>query len=252
MSGRLRQITRFLDDWLDVHAIADASLNGLQLEAGGEVTRVALAVDACAATIGRAVQEGADLLVVHHGLFWGPAAPLSGALGARVRDAYAGALSIYAAHLPLDLHPEVGNNVLLARALGATPDGTFAPIEGNEIGCLASLPEGRPLAEVTGALAAAGCDDQLLWAFGADPVRRLAVLTGSGCSALADAIGAGADCFITGEPRHSAYHEALEAGINCVFAGHYATETFGVRAVGERLAADFGVETVWIGYPTGV
>lgn len=252
MSATLQEVVAHLDEWLQIDSVADASWNGLQVEAGCNVARVALAVDACQVTIERAMAAEADLLLVHHGLFWGPGQRLAGALGARVGAAFRGNLSVYAAHLPLDLHPEVGNNVLLARALGASPVGTFAAIEGRDVGVLARLDEPTPLAEVTGALAASGCDDQTLWAFGPDPISTLAVLTGSGCSALGEAIAAGADCFITGESRHSAYHEALEAGLNCVFAGHYATETFGVRAVGENLRERFGVETHWIEYPTGV
>lgn len=251
-SVRLAEITDFLDDWLDIDGVSDAALNGLQLEAGEKVGRVAVAVDAAAATIARASEIEADLLFVHHGLFWGPARPLTGGLAASVGRAFQQGVSIYAAHLPLDLHSEVGNNALLARRIGGSPDGAFGSIEGRDIGVLASLERPTPLAELTGALAAAGCDDQILWAFGADPVERVAVLTGSGCSVLDQAIAAGADLFVTGEPRQSAYHQALEAGINCVFAGHYATETFGVRAVGERLEERFGVEVDWIDYPTGV
>lgn len=252
MSVALAEIVSFLDEWLAIGAVDDASLNGLQVQAGDTVGTVALAVDAAQATIDAAIARGAELLIVHHGLLWAEVGPLTGALGGRVGGCFRGGLSVYAAHLPLDLHSEVGNNALLTRALGAEPDGAFARIGGALVGTTATLDPPRPLAELAGALAAAGCDDQKMWAFGPDPVRRLAVLTGSGCSALAEAVAAGADCFVTGEPRHAAYHEAREAGISCLFAGHYATETFGVRAVGQRLAGQFGVTTAWIEHPTGV
>jgi len=252
LSAPLREIVEYLDRLLDTDGVQDASLNGLQVEAGDSVDTVGIAVDAALPTIETAVERGCQLLMVHHGLFWGADQPLRGALGARVAACFRGGLSVYASHLPLDLHSELGNNALLAGALGAQPESGFGDCAGVPLGTVAALPEAMPLAELAGRLAAAGCDDQVMWAFGPDPVQRLAVLTGSGCSFLQEAIDAGADCFITGEPRHSAYHQAREAGINCIFAGHYATETFGVRAVGERLAEEFGIDAEWIHLPTGI
>jgi len=252
MATDLTTIVSFLDERIEIEGVADAALNGLQLEASASVKRVGLAVDAAAATIDVAIERDCDLLFVHHGLFWGGPEPLRGAHGERVRRCFAGGLSVYAAHLPLDRHPELGNNALLARALGARPSGTFGAVEGVEIGTLAEMPEPTSLTEIAARLAAAGCDDQLMWCFGADPLERLAIVTGSGCSLMQDAIDAGAQGFITGEPRQSAYHHAREASLNCLFAGHYATETFGVRAVGALLADRFGLDTVWIEHPTGV
>jgi len=252
LSAPLHDIVEYLDRLLDAAGVQDASLNGLQVEASEDVAAVGIAVDAALPTIEMAVERGCQLLLVHHGLFWGSDQPLRGALGARVAACFGGGVSVYASHLPLDLHAELGNNALLARALGAQPESGFGEYGRAQLGSIATLPEAMPLAELAGRLAATGCDDQVMWAFGPDPVQRLAVLTGSGCSFLQEAIDAGADCFITGESKHSAYHQAREAGINCIFAGHYATETFGVRAVGERLAEKFGVATEWIHLPTGI
>lgn len=252
MGVELEQIVAYLDERLDIEGVEDASLNGLQVEAAKRVERVALAVDAAQVTIDAAIEREAQLLVVHHGLLWGGPRPLRGAMGDRVGACFRGGLSVYAAHLPLDLHRELGNNTLLARKLGAEPDGSFGNYGGADIGVLAGLDGPVALAELAGRLAAAGCDEQILWAFGPDPLSRIAVLTGAGCSALDEAVAAGAECFITGEPRQSAYHDAREAGISCLFAGHYATETFGVRAVGAELVRRFQVETVWIDHPTGV
>jgi dinuclear metal center YbgI/SA1388 family protein len=252
LSASLHDIVDYLDSLLARPGLQDASLNGLQVEASSEVARVGLAVDAALPTIASGAEHGCDLLVVHHGLFWGADQPLRGALGARVARCFEAGVSVYASHLPLDVHPEVGNNALLSRALGADPNAGFGDHGGVLLGTLADLEEPLPLAELAGRLAATGCDDQTMWAFGPDPVQRLAVLTGSGASFLRAAVDAEADCFITGETRHSAYHEAREAGINCIFAGHYATETFGVRALGERLRADLGVETEWLHLPTGI
>jgi len=252
MAAPLADIAAFLDEYLDIDVVPDASLNGLQVEAAAKVERVAVAVDAAAETIALAASADCQLMIVHHGLFWGEQEPLSGRLGRRVGQCYGSGVSIYAAHLPLDLHPEVGNNALLARALQAEPEARFGEYHGVKIGTLARLPEPLPLATLAGRLAAAGCDDQVMWAFGADAVSRIALITGSGCSVLDEAIALGADCFITGELRHSAYHDAREAGLNCIFAGHYATETFGVRAVGDLVAARFGVDVHWIDLPTGI
>lgn len=252
MSNSLARIVAYLDTYLDIDGVEDASLNGLQVEACDSVARVGVAVDAAAATIEAAVAERCDLLLVHHGLLFGGPQRITGTLADSVGRCFRAGISVYGAHLPLDLHAEVGNNVLLARSLGAEPATTFGDHGGVDIGTLARWPEPRPLAEVAGALAAAGCDDQVMWAFGPDPVETAAVVTGSGCSLLRDAIAEGADLFITGEPRHSAYHTAREARINCLFAGHYATEVLGVRAVARRLAEEFDIETVWIDHPTGV
>jgi dinuclear metal center YbgI/SA1388 family protein len=246
------EIVEALDAYLQIGAIEDASLNGLQVEGRAEVERVALAVDAAQATIDAAVAEGCQLLLVHHGLFWGQPAPLTSALGRRVAACFAGGLSLYAAHLPLDAHAEVGNNVLLAAALGGAVDGSFARFGGVEIGALATLAPPADAGGLAGRLAAAGCSEPLIWAFGRDDIRRIAVVTGRGCSALEAAVAAGADCFVTGEPVHEAYHAARDHRIHCLFGGHYATETFGVRAVGDWLARGFGVETVWIDHPTGI
>lgn len=246
------EIVAALDDYLDIRGFHDSSLNGLQIEGGATVGRVALAVDAAQATIDAAAAADCDMLIIHHGLFWGPQLALTGVAGRRVRAAFAADLSVYAAHLPLDAHGEVGNNVLLAQRLGGTVDGAFGEYEGAEIGVLASLPEAVDIGGLAGRLAAAGCDEPLIWSFGGEDVRRIAVVTGRGGFALEEAVAAGADCFITGEPIQELYHAARDRQMHCLFGGHYATETFGVRAVGEWLVDKFGVETVWIDHPTGI
>jgi len=246
------QIVGALDEYLDIDGMHDSSLNGLQIEGAAEIERVALAVDAAQATIDAAVAAACGMLIVHHGLFWGAQVALRGVMGRRVRAAFAGDLSLYAAHLPLDAHDEVGNNVLLARALGGSVDGKFGEYEGAPIGVLARLAEPVDIGGLAGRLAAAGCEEPLIWSFGTGEVARIAVVTGRGGFALAEAADAGADCFITGEPIQELYHAARDHGIHCLFGGHYATETFGVRAVGAWLADRFGVETVWIDHPTGL
>lgn len=246
------EIVTALDEYLDIGGMHDSSLNGLQIEGAEGIERVALAVDAAQATIDAAVAAGCQMLIVHHGLFWGPQVALAGVMGRRVRAAFDSGLSLYAAHLPLDAHDEVGNNVLLAQRLGGTVQGKFGEYEGADIGVLAVLDEPLDIGGLAGRLAAAGCEEPLIWSFGAGEVRRIAVVTGRGGFALAEAAAAGADCFITGEPIQELYHAARDHGIHCLFGGHYATETFGVRAVGEWLAGRFGVDTEWIDHPTGI
>jgi dinuclear metal center YbgI/SA1388 family protein len=246
------EIVSALDEYLDIDGMHDSSLNGLQIEGAAEIERVALAVDAAQATIDAAVAADCRMLIVHHGLFWGSQVALRGVMGRRVRAAFAGDLSLYAAHLPLDAHDEVGNNVLLAQALGGAVDGKFGEYEGAPIGVLARLAEPLDIGGLAGRLAAAGCEEPLIWSFGDGEVSRIALVTGRGGFALAEAAAAGADCFITGEPIQELYHAARDHGIHCLFGGHYATETFGVRAVGAWLAGKFGVETVWIDHPTGI
>jgi dinuclear metal center YbgI/SA1388 family protein len=251
MASRIDIVTA-LDEYLDIQGIHDSSLNGLQIEGDADVERVALAVDAAQATIDAAAAADCHMLIIHHGLFWGPQVALAGVMGRRVRAAFDAGLSVYAAHLPLDAHDEVGNNVLLAQRLGGAVDGTFGEYEGTEIGTLASLAEPTDIGGLAGRLAAAGCEEPLIWSFGGEQIHRIAVVTGRGGFALEAAVAAGADCFITGEPIQELYHAARDHGIHCLFGGHYATEVFGVRAVGEWLAGKFGVETVWIDHPTGI
>ncbi len=241
-----------LDEMLDIRSIADSCLNGLEIEGGANIEHVGLAVDAAQATIDAAAAAGCDMLVVHHGLFWGRPVAMTGINGRRVRACFAADMSLYAAHLPLDAHPEVGNNALLARLLGGRVDGRFAEFDGTEIGVLATLEEPVDIGGLAGRLAAAGCDEPLIWSFGDAEVSRIAVVTGRGGAALDAAVDAGADCFITGEPVQEAYHAARDHGIHCLFGGHYATETYGVRAVGEWLAEKFDVETTWIDHPAGI
>lgn len=246
------EVVRALDEYLDIGGMPDASLNGLQIEGGETIDRVAVAVDAAQATIDAAVAADCELLLVHHGLFWSAPVPLTGVMGRRVRAAFAGGLSLYAAHLPLDAHPEVGNNVLLAQRLGGEVDGTFGEYEGVEIGALATLAEPVDIGEVAGRLAAAGCEQPLVWSFGGDEVQRIGVVTGRGGSVLEQAVAASVDCFVTGEPVQELYHAARDHRIHCLFGGHYATETFGVRAVGDWLADRFAVQIEWIDHPTGI
>jgi len=246
-----------LVDWLDrllrISEIEDypGALNGLQVEARGAVHRIGAATDACQLTIDRAITAGCELLLVHHGLFWGGVSPLVGPAYRRIAALVRSGTGLYSAHLPLDLHEEVGNNVQLAAALGVAPEGRFGEHRGVEgLGVLATLDEHRDdLATRIGAVLGARVH---LIPGGVEQIRRLAIVTGGAGSMLGQAVRAGADAFLTGEGSHHTHHEALEAGINVFYAGHYATETLGVKALAERAAAEFGLEWEFFDVPTGL
>lgn len=249
---QLNELVGYLDDYLRVREIPDhpRAFNGLQVFGSRDVTKAALAVDACRATVEAAVEHEADILIVHHGLFWGETAPLTGTLFHRLRPLMASGMALYSCHLPLDVHPEVGNNAVLCRLLGFTVSGTFGSSHGTDAGLIA-------LGDTTGEALKRRLDELLggttRWIAGArDAIRRVAVLTGSGASYAEEAAALGCDALITGEGSHHAYLVAEESGIHVYLAGHYATETLGVRALGEHLQARLGLPCVFIDHPTGL
>lgn len=253
MAVALTEVVRWLDRYLAIDEIEDypGALNGLQVEGPGPVAKVGAATDACQATIDAAVQAGCGLLLVHHGLFWGEPRPLVGPAYRRVRALIEAGTALYSAHLPLDLHDEVGNNVLLADALGLTVDARFGRMKSLDgLGVLASLDLARD--DLVSRIADECGAEPTLIPGGPERVRRVAIVTGGAGSLIGQAVEAGADTFVTGEGAHHTYHEAMEAGINVVYAGHYATETFGVRALAERLAGEFDLEREFFDVPTGL
>ncbi|HRQ90023.1 MAG TPA: Nif3-like dinuclear metal center hexameric protein [Bacteroidia bacterium] len=250
----LHELVRAANEWLDLDAVPDypGALNGLQLENGGRVQRIAAAVDACLPVIEEACAAGADLLVVHHGLFWQGAQRIEGALYRKLKLAMDHGLAIYSAHLPLDVHPELGNNARLLAALGCEGRGRpFAPWKGLHVGLRVSLDLDRDelLAKVANAVGA----EPKLAPGGPARVRELGVITGGAGSQIHELAATGIDTFLTGEGPHWSYTAAEELGVNLVYAGHYATETFGVKALAERWAKEFdGLEVQFIDHPTGL
>lgn len=231
----------------------DPALNGLQVgRAGGEVTRAAFAVDACLETIQRAADWGAEVLFVHHGLFWGRPLALTGAHLARVRRLLEHDLALYAMHLPLDCHSTLGNNAGMAEALDLRERAPFGEYRGVPVGLQGRLAEPRPLAAVADALFGGERNCLAVLPFGPERIERVALVSGGGTRDLEAAIAACADLFVTGDAAHETYHAALEAGINVLSGGHYLSEVYGVRAVAERLAADTGIATTLIDVPTGL
>ena len=254
----LEDVARHLDTLLRTSEVPDypGAMNGIQVEHDGPITRCAVAVDASLQTIDAAIASSANLLVVHHGLFWGGVQPLRGRVFERVRRLLAHDVAVYASHLPLDLHPAVGNNALMARELALTPSAGFARFQSTDIGVMgeADVPTAA-LAERCDALARR--EGGHLVSVGVTPnrrTRRWALCTGAGASSdtLREAAAAAIDTLIVGEGPHHTAIEASELGIAVLYTGHYATETFGVRALGQEIERVFGIPWSFIPAPTGL
>jgi dinuclear metal center YbgI/SA1388 family protein len=254
----LARIASALDSLLDTVNVPDypQAINGVQVETHAEIVKVAAAVDLRERTIQSAVDAGANLLLVHHGLFWAGLQPLRGPYYRRIHALLASGMGVYSSHLPLDAHPEIGNNVLLARELGLTPSAGFARYQSIDIGV-------RGEAEIATheLIARAGAIAQR-WGGSvrsspSDPSRttkRWAICTGAGASAdtLREAVEKNIDTLIVGEGPHWTAVDADEMGIVIIYAGHYATETFGVRALAEYVGRTFDLPTIFIDVPTGL
>jgi dinuclear metal center YbgI/SA1388 family protein len=247
---KTRELADFLDEFLRIKSITDSSRNGLQVDHSGTTHRVALAVDACAEAVEKAADAGADFLIVHHGLFWDQPLTVTGPTYQRVLRFIQRDMALYAAHLPLDLHPEVGNNVRLAGVLGLSATSDFGDYHGVEIGKAVELKKPITMDDFENRIHQAGFSPQI-WRFGPDRIRKIGLVSGGGIGLLAEAARKGFDAFVTGEPSHSHYWFAKESGIHVIMAGHYATETLGVKALGGVIQKRFGIETVFIDLPTG-
>jgi dinuclear metal center YbgI/SA1388 family protein len=246
------ELVAYLDDYLQVKAIEDRSNNGLQVEGAEGVSCLAFAVDAGLAAFQGAQAAGAQMLIVHHGLFWGEPILVTGIHRRRLLALLDAGISLYASHLPLDLHPEVGNNATLARWLGLQGVAPFGNYRGQPIGVGGQLPEAcsldRFVTQVAGVL---GEPVAQVWPFGPTAVLKVGIISGSAADLVDEAAAAGLDLFFTGEVSHSVYHQARELGINVVYGGHYATETAGLKALAGHLAARFALQTLFLDLPTG-
>lgn len=254
----LATLAAHLDDLLRTGDVPDypGALNGVQVEHAGPVTRCAVAVDASLRTITGAVDAGANLLVVHHGLFWSGAQPLRGRIYQRFQLLIRHDIAVYSSHLPLDLHPVVGNNHLLAAELGLVPSAGFARYQSVDVGVMGDT-DLETAALVARLHALAHREGGTLTVVGAHEGRRThrwAICTGAGASSdsLRAAAAAGVDTLIVGEGPHHTGVEAPELGIAVLYAGHYATETFGVRALGAELERAFGIPWSFVAAPTGL
>ena len=254
----LLRIAEHLDTLLCTAEVPDypGAFNGIQVEHRGPVTGCAVAVDASLRTIEGAAAAGANLLIVHHGLYWSGTQPLRGRFYERVRLLLEHDLAVYSSHLPLDLHPTLGNNPLFARALGLEPNAGFARYGTVAVGVMGET-DLETTELVARAHALAEREGGGIVAIGAEPgrrTRRWALCTGAGASseALRDAAAARVDTLIVGEGPHHTGIEAQELGIAVLYAGHYATETLGVRALGAEMERTFGLPWTFVAAPTGL
>lgn len=254
MAVPLNELIAELDRLLEPARFRDYCPNGLQVPGRAEVGRVATGVSASVELFERAIAERADLLIVHHGLFWGTEpGPIDAALKRRLKLLFDADVSLAAYHLPLDAHPTVGNNALIARDLGAEVLEPFALHEGEPVGYLAGFGGGGvPAHELFARVTQLTAREPLVFDAGPERVHRVAIVSGAGADYLTDAVLAGADAFITGEPTERVMMQAREERIHFLAAGHYATETFGVRRLGEHLAERFEVDHVFLDIPNPI
>lgn len=242
--SRLREIVDYCNQRTHCAEIKDfpGANNGLQFENHGEVTKIGAAVDAGLVPFNLAAEKGIDFLIVHHGMFWSPPQSYTGVFRQKLMLLLANNIAVYSSHLPLDCHPQIGNNALLARKLGLKVDGGFVAYEGRDIAVTASLPPGDQRRQLREKLQALFPNTLTCIEGGPQKIHRVGILTGSGRSALPELKSRGIDTFITGELRQEHFNWAQEQEINLYLGGHYATETFGVCALAEDVARKFGLE----------
>ncbi|MBU8922745.1 MAG: Nif3-like dinuclear metal center hexameric protein [Bacteroidales bacterium] len=249
----LGRLTDYLDDWLDIESYSrDSSLNGLQVEGSKTISKITLAVDACEQSILAAVRNRSDMLLVHHGLIWGGPAPITGIMARRIGMLLKHGISLYAAHLPLDCHPVTGNNSRIAQLLGIDPVEKFGEYQGYLIGFCGKLPSPLTVKAFSAKIRRMTGESVSTFAFGKDTVRKAGIISGGAASMVKAAAEAGCDTMLTGETAHSAYHTAREYGVNLICGGHYGTETFGVKALGEMIGSEFGINVQFVDIPTGL
>lgn len=246
------ELVGWLNDYLQIESWPDLSLNGLQIEGTEQITRVTATVDTSQKTLQAAADAGADLLLVHHGLFWGKPLPVTGPHARRLQIALSAGLNLYAAHLPLDAHPEVGNNAMMARALSLQSAQGFGTVGGRKVGLAGELPREQTLQEFADRVQKLTGEICLVHGGGHPTVHRLGICSGEGSDFIPEAAALGLDTLLTGEPAHKHFYDAFEYGVNVIYAGHYETEVFGVRALAAKIEDQFGLPWQFLNFPTGL
>ncbi len=248
----LAEIIKYTDQYLRIREIGDweNALNGLQIENSSRVTKIGAAVDISARVLSEAAKKDVDLLLVHHGLFWPGLQSVTGAFHRQLKLAFENDIAVYSAHLPLDIHPEVGNNAQLAAALGLRSTTRFFEEKGQLIGlkARASIPRDELVRKLEKSLGG----KVKAFAFGPKKTKTIGIITGGAGSEIYRVAQEKIDMFITGEAPHWAAVAAEELGINLILGGHYATETFGVKALAARLSKKFSLPWQFIDRPTGL
>jgi dinuclear metal center YbgI/SA1388 family protein len=248
------EIIAFCDELLDSGSFEDYGPNGLQVPGAAEVDRIATGVSANLEFLETAVESGARLALVHHGLLWGSElSPLSGPMAARLRVLLCAEASLAGYHLPLDAHPEIGNNAILRAELGLEPDARpFGEAKGSAVGAIGRAPDPIGVAELARRLSDAVGRKPLVFESGPEKITTIGIVTGGGAFAIHEAGRLGLDALITGEPSEPVMGEAREYGIHFLAGGHYATETFGIRRLGELVAERFGIAHEFIDVPNPI
>lgn len=252
MSCHLRELVVYADRLFKTTEFTDwpGAVNGLQVENRGKVTRIAAAVDASLMTVRLAIEAKVDLLVVHHGLFWGPSHPWTGRRYELLKTLLEGNLAVYSSHLPLDAHPTLGNNALLAKAIGLRKTKPFFLEKGQNIGLKGTL--NIACKELSSRLEKATGAPVKTLPGGPEKCRLIGIVTGGAGAEMKIAASEGVDTFITGEGPHWTYAMAEDLELNVLYGGHYATETFGVKALAEHLGRKFKVPWLFLDHPTGL
>jgi dinuclear metal center YbgI/SA1388 family protein len=248
------EILGYCDELLDSESFEDYGPNGLQVPGTGEVSKVATGVTANLETLERGVKAGAELVITHHGLLWGDeVSPLSVPMAARLRALLCADASLAAYHLPLDAHPEIGNNALLRDALGLEADERpFGQAKGSAVGLVGRASDPIDIGDLRRRLTDAVGQEPLVFESGPDRISAVGIVTGAGGFALHEAGPMGLDAVVTGEPSEPVMGEAREYGVHFLAGGHYATETFGIRRLGELVAERFSIEHVFVDVPNPI
>lgn len=235
---------------------ADPSRNGIQIQNsspdGKQITKVAFATDACEATARKAAEEGAQLLFVHHGLFWGDCTPVTGTMYKRIAPFIQNDMALYACHIPLDANNPYGNNYGIAKRLGLRNMQPFGEWRGMTIGVKGELPQECSIEQLSQKLFPDGEKPLHILPFGKQQIKTVAVISGGAGEDAEQASLEGVDAYITGEVEHEQYHMIKELGITVIAGGHYQTETVGVNLVRQKLQQEKGLETVFIDFNTGL
>ncbi|GHT85034.1 GTP cyclohydrolase 1 type 2 [Spirochaetia bacterium] len=250
-----RTLDAYIRSLLDLESFApmDPSLNGLQVDNdGAEITKIAFAVDACMETFQRAADGGAGMLFVHHGLFWAQPLRLTGGHRTRLRFLLDHNLALYAVHLPLDQHPSLGNNAVLAELLGIESPEPFGEYHGRKIGYKGALSKPLTIEEALRRISFKDRPPLGVYPFGKRESLHCAVIAGGAADEALQALDEGIDLYVTGEMSHQVYHQALEGRLNMIAGGHYSTEVWGVRRVMEHCAAQLNLDLEFIDAPTGL
>jgi dinuclear metal center YbgI/SA1388 family protein len=247
------EIVGFLDDLLEIAGWEDYGPNGLQVPGATEVEVVATGVSAHRELFERAAELGAQLLLTHHGMFWeGDPPAITPKVRARLEILFGADISLAAYHLPLDAHPDVGNNALICEGIGFRRSEPFGEYKGRPLGWVGRHPDGVPAGDLFASCARLTGREPLVFHSGPETVRSVGIVSGAASSSLAEAAALGLDAFLTGEPSEFVMADAREAGLHFIGAGHYATETFGVRRLGDLVAERFGVGHVFVEVPNPI